>query len=30
MGNRDIEQGRVRDAEAVFAELDAMNKESNT
>lgn len=30
MGNRDIEQGRGRDAEAVFAELDAMNKESNT
>jgi len=30
MGNRDIEQGRVRDSGVVFAELDAMDEESNT
>jgi len=25
MGNRDIEQGRVQDAESVFAEFDALD-----
>lgn len=27
MGNRDIEQGRVRDAEEVFADLDKEDRE---